>query len=121
MEQAELTALLTAQGLRMVDEIGPLATTGEVAAAVSRLRGAGHSPDLVSAVVGQARLRTRAAAKFGPFADRMLFTRAGLEQATRLEIAARHAARFRDAGLTRVADLGCGIGGDEPRVVALGA
>ncbi|GAB2698510.1 hypothetical protein BKA24_000886 [Microbacterium marinum] len=112
MEQAELTALLTAQGLRMVDEIGPLATTGEVAAAVSRLRGAGHSPDLVAAVVGQAHLRTRAAAKFGPFADRMLFTRAGLEQATRLEIAARHAARFRDAGLTRVADLGCGIGGD---------
>jgi len=112
MEQAELTALLTAQGLRMVDEIGPLATTGDVAAAVSRLRGAGHSPDLVSAVVGQANLRVRAAAKFGPFADRMLFTRAGLEQATRLEIAARHAARFRDAGLTRVADLGCGIGGD---------
>ncbi|WP_405371771.1 MULTISPECIES: THUMP-like domain-containing protein [unclassified Microbacterium] len=112
MEQAELTALLTAEGLRMIDEVGPLAGATEVAAAVSRLRAAGHSPDLVSAVVGQAHLRVRAAPKFGPFADRMLFTRAGLEQATRLEIAARHAGRFRAAGLTRVADLGCGIGGD---------
>ncbi len=59
----------------------------DVARTVSRLRAAGHSPDLVSAVVGQARLRTRARAKFGDFAERMLFTRAGLEQATRLSIA----------------------------------
>ncbi|MEI2269228.1 class I SAM-dependent methyltransferase [Microbacterium sp. No. 7] len=120
MEQAELTALLTAQGLRMVDEVGPLASTTEVAAAVSRLRAAGHSPDLVSAVVGQAHLRVRAAAKFGPFADRMLFTRAGLEQATRLEVAARHAGRFRDAGAHRVADLGCGIGGDALGLAGIG-
>ncbi|MFJ6677495.1 SAM-dependent methyltransferase [Microbacterium sp. NPDC091382] len=120
MEQAELTALLTPQGLRMVDEVGPLASTTEVAAAVSRLRAAGHSPDLVSAVVGQAHLRVRAAAKFGPFADRMLFTRAGLEQATRLEVAARHAGRFRDAGVHRVADLGCGIGGDALGMAGIG-
>ncbi|WP_065570883.1 class I SAM-dependent methyltransferase [Microbacterium oleivorans] len=120
MEQAELTALLTAEGLRMVDEVGPLASTAEVAGAVSRLRAAGHSPDLVSAVVGQAHLRVRAVAKFGPFADRMLFTRAGLEQATRLEVAARHAGRFRDAGVQRVADLGCGIGGDALGMAGLG-
>ena len=50
----------------------------------------------------------------------MLFTRAGLEQATRLPVAARHAARFRDAGFTRVADLGCGIGGDALGLAALG-
>ncbi|AZS44812.1 hypothetical protein BWL13_02409 [Microbacterium oleivorans] len=120
MEQAELTALLTPQGLRMVDEVGPLASTTEVAAAVSRLRAGGHSPDLVSAVVGQAHLRVRAAGKFGPFADRMLFTRAGLEQATRLEVAARHAGRFRDSGAHRVADLGCGIGGDALGMAGLG-
>lgn len=112
MEHAELTTLLTAESLRLIDEVGPLTSSAEVAAAVSRLRAAGHSPDTVSAVVGQARLRTRAEAKFGPFAARMLFTRAGLEQATRLSIAARHAGRFRDAGVTRIADLGCGIGGD---------
>jgi hypothetical protein len=108
---SELRALLTPEGLQLLDETR---ATGirDVARAVSRLRAAGHSADLVSAVVGQARLRERAAVKFGPFAEQMLFTRAGLEQATRLEIAARHAGRFRDAGLGSVADLGCGIGGD---------
>lgn len=62
--------------------------------------------------MGQARLRAKAKGKFGDFASRMLFTRAGLEQATRLGVAARHAQRLRRAGITRVADLGCGIGGD---------
>ncbi|WP_315637389.1 THUMP-like domain-containing protein [Microbacterium meiriae (nom. nud.)] len=112
MEMSELRALLTPAGLELLDALGPVTSTAEAAAAVSRLRAAGHSPALVSAVVGQAHLRARAAAKFGPFAARMLFTRAGLEQATRLGVAARHAQRIRRAGLTSVADLGCGIGGD---------
>lgn len=120
MEQAELTALLTPEGLRLLDETDAAESSSDVAAAVSRLRSAGHSPDLVSAVIGQARLRAKARAKFGTFADRMLFTRAGLEQATRLEVAARHAGRFRDAGVTRVADLGCGIGGDALGIAGIG-
>lgn len=120
MELAELTALLTPEGLRLVDELGAIDSTDGVASAVSRLRASGLSPDLVSAAVGQARLRTRARAKFGEFADRMLFTRAGLEQATRLEVGARHAGRFRDAGIRRVADLGCGIGGDSLAFAGLG-
>ncbi|WP_434810593.1 class I SAM-dependent methyltransferase [Microbacterium sp. bgisy189] len=120
MDSRELAALLTAEGLRLVDEVGPVEQTADVAAIVSRLRRDGHSPDLVSAVVTQARLRTRAASKFGPFAARMLFTRAGLEQATRLEVAARHAVRFRDAGMRKVADLGCGIGGDAMGLAGLG-
>ncbi|WP_295789440.1 THUMP-like domain-containing protein [uncultured Microbacterium sp.] len=120
MDTAELTALLTPEGLRLIDEVGPIASTDDAARAVSRLRAGGHSPALVSAVVGQARLRVRAASKFGAFAGRMLFTRAGLEQATRLPIAARHAGRFRDAGLERVADLGCGIGGDALGLAGLG-
>ncbi|KKX98838.1 class I SAM-dependent methyltransferase [Microbacterium sp. Ag1] len=112
MEMSELRALLTPEGLELLDTTGPIESTTEVARAVSRLRAAGHSPDLVSAVVGQAHLRSRAATKFGPFAARMLFTKAGLEQATRLGVAARHAQRIRQSGFTRVADLGCGIGGD---------
>ncbi|MCR2793583.1 SAM-dependent methyltransferase [Microbacterium sp. zg.Y625] len=120
MELAELTALLTPEGLRLLDATGGIRTTDEAAAAVSRLRAAGHSPELVAAVVGQARLRVKAEAKFGEFAERMLFTRAGLEQATRLSVAARHAVRFRDAGFSRVADLGCGIGGDALGLAALG-
>src|SRR6478609_2418188 len=117
---AELTALLTPEGLRLLDAQDPIETTTDAASAVSRLRKQGHSPDLVSAVVTQARLRSRARTKFGEFAGRMLFTRAGLEQATRLPIAGRHAARFRDAGMTSVADLGCGIGGDALGLAALG-
>ena len=109
---SELRALLTPAGLELLDAVGSIDSTADVARAVSRLRAAGHEPELVSAVVGQAHLRSKAAAKFGPFAGRMLFTRAGLEQATRLGVAARHAQRIRRAGLTRVADLGCGIGGD---------
>ncbi len=109
---AELEALLTPDGLRLLDELPPIESTTDVAAAVSRLRRAGHSPELVSAAVGQARLRVRARAKFGEFAERMLFTRAGLEQATRMPVAAVHAGRFRRAGVQRIADLGCGIGGD---------
>lgn len=109
---SELTALLTREGLALLDETGSVESSADVARSVSRLRAAGHSPDLVSAVVGQARLRVKARPKFGEFADRMLFTRAGLEQATRLSVATMHAIRLRRAGITRVADLGCGIGGD---------
>ncbi|WP_230104083.1 class I SAM-dependent methyltransferase [Microbacterium sp. Bi121] len=112
MEMSELTALLTPEGLRLLDEVGTISTTSEVAQTVSRLRAAGRSPDLVSAVVGQAHLRAKGFAKFGAFAERMLFTRSGLEQATRLGVAARHAGRMRRAGIESVADLGCGIGGD---------
>ncbi|MFJ4044485.1 SAM-dependent methyltransferase [Microbacterium sp. NPDC089987] len=112
MEMSELTALLTREGLALLDQVGAVESAADVARAVSRLRVAGHSPDLVSAVVGQARLRVKARAKFGEFGDRMLFTRAGLEQATRLNVATMHAVRLRRAGITRVSDLGCGIGGD---------
>ena len=120
MLMSELTALLTPEGLRLLDSLPPVASTDDVAREVTRLRAAGHSPDLVSAVVGQARLRTRAVAKFGEFAGSMLFTQAGLEQATRLPVAALHAGRFRDAGATRVVDLGCGIGGDALAFAGLG-
>jgi hypothetical protein len=68
--------------------------------------------ELAAAALTQAELRRRAGTKFGPAADTMFFTRDGLEQATRPEVAAHHAARFRSAGATRVVDLGCGIGTD---------
>ncbi|WP_432806458.1 THUMP-like domain-containing protein [Microbacterium neungamense] len=117
---SELSALLTREGLALLDELGPVGSASDVARAVSRLRAAGHSPDLVSAVVGQAHLRVKARDKFGEFAERMLFTRAGLEQATRLGVAALHAVRMRQAGIARVADLGCGIGGDSLAFAAAG-
>ncbi|MBF0673244.1 MAG: SAM-dependent methyltransferase [Salinibacterium sp.] len=119
MDSAELTHLLTPEGLRLLDSLPPYDSKGDVVRMVSELRGAGHPSALVAAVLTQARLRHRALAKFGPFAERMLFTEAGLEQATRLSVAARHAERFRTAGVTRVADLGCGIGADSLAMAAL--
>ena len=80
-------------------------------AAATRLRSR-FGPDLAAAALHQAALRRRAAAKFGADADAMFFTRAGLEQATRPEVADQHAARLVAAGARRVIDLGCGIGSD---------
>jgi len=116
----ELRALLTPEGLRLLDEVGTVAADADVVRTVSRLRAAGHSPELVAAVLTQARLRTRARARFHEFADRMLFTPDGLEQATRLQVAAQHAGRYVRAGLASVADLGCGIGADAMAFASLG-
>jgi SAM-dependent methyltransferase len=119
MERAELVELLTPEGLTLLDQVAGADAGDDVVATVSRLRAAGHSPSLVATVLTQARLRLKAQAKFGTFASRMLFTEAGLEQATRLRVAALHAGRFGAAGLTRIADLGCGIGGDAMAFAAL--
>src|SRR5690606_29083937 len=120
MEHAELDALLTPEAMTLLDELDPVETTNDVARVVSRLRAAGLGPDLVSAVVGQSRLRHRASAKFGEFAHHMLFTRAGLAQATRMSVSAHHAGRFARASIGSVADLGCGIGGDSLAFASLG-
>ncbi|HWD61112.1 MAG TPA: class I SAM-dependent methyltransferase [Humibacter sp.] len=119
MERTELVELLSPEGLGLLDSLPPYESSADVVRTVSALRKQGHPPGLVAAVLTQSKLRAKAAAKFGPFASRMLFTEAGLEQATRLSVAARHAARFAQAGLTRVADLGCGIGGDAMAMSAL--
>lgn len=84
------------------------------------LRASGVEAELAAAVVTQLALRQAARKKFGPVATHMVFTRDGLEQATRLVVAARHAQRFRASGATRVADLGCGIGGDALAIAGLG-
>ncbi|MEN0086556.1 MAG: SAM-dependent methyltransferase [Leifsonia sp.] len=119
MERSELVALLSPEGLRLLDSLPPYRSERDVLQLVSELRKQGHSPALVAAVLTQSKLRRKAQAKFGDFASQMLFTEAGLEQATRLPVAARHAGRFRAAGLRSVADLGCGIGGDALALAAL--
>ena len=51
----------------------------------------------------------------------MFFTRAGLEQATRPEVADHHASRFLRAGVHKVVDLACGrIGSDSIAFVRAG-
>lgn len=111
MDLEAIGALLTPEGWALLESL-PGYDESQAIALGERLRREGHPPALVSAALTQARLRARARAKFGPFATGMLFTPEGLEQATRLSVAARHAQRFHVAGITRVADLGCGIGSD---------
>src|SRR5690606_14464221 len=110
MDASELVELLSADGLNLLDSLPPFDSKADIVNTVARLRADGHSPGLVAAALTRWGLRARAEAKFGPFASRMLFTAAGLEQATRLSVASLHAGRFHSAGVTRVADLGCGIG-----------
>ncbi|MFC5721789.1 methyltransferase domain-containing protein [Streptomyces gamaensis] len=106
-----LAPLLTDEGRRLLEELRTYDPAHELALA-TRLRRE-HPAELVSAALGQARLRQRAVAKFGEHdAYRMYFTPNGVEQATRAPVAAYRAERFRALGVRRVADLCCGIGGD---------
>ncbi|WP_109473171.1 THUMP-like domain-containing protein [Ornithinimicrobium cavernae] len=86
----------------------------------TRLRADGHDPTLVAALLTQSRLRARGRVKFGDRVDRMLLTPDGVEQATRWQLAQRHAARFAAAGVETVWDLGCGLGGDALALSAAG-
>ncbi len=113
-----ISPLLTVDGWELLSSLGPYSDAGSLKLNET-LRKAGHSPELVAAALTQSRLRARAEAKFGEFASQMLFTQAGLEQATRLGIAALHAQRFTTAGITSVADLGCGIGADSLAMASL--
>lgn len=81
-------------------------STGQVAG--FRKRFGDRTPVLLT----QMALRQRARGKFGDLAERMLFTRDGLEQATRPAVARHRAQRLRAAGVRRILDLGCGIGAD---------
>jgi hypothetical protein len=113
-----ISTLLTQDGWALLESL-PSYDESTTLALAEQLHRAGHPPELVSAALTQSRLRAAARSKFGPFADGMLFTPAGLEQATRLPVAARHAQRYAQAGITRVADLGCGIGADSMALAGL--
>ncbi len=75
---------------------------------IDRLRGR-YAPELVRLAITQSALRHRAKPKFSR-ADEMLFTAAGLEQASSERMARHHAARY-DA-FAPIRDLCCGLGGD---------
>ena len=114
-------ALLTPEGqARLAAAESALASGNDTLRVGADLRKAGAAPDEVAAVLTQADLRRRAVAKFGDRAGSLLFTQAGLEQATRAPIAALHAARFAEAGCHAVADLGCGLGAESLALVSAG-
>lgn len=118
VDPAGVRALLTPEGWHLLASL-PEYDEGSAMALGERLRAQGHDPALVAAALTQSRLRRKARDKLGPFADGMLLTADGLEQATRLRVAAHHARRYVDAGCPRVADLGCGLGSDAMALAGL--
>lgn len=119
MDMAALEILMTERGQALLAALPPYSPDTALTL-TTQLRGTGLAANLVAEILTQSRLRARARAKFAHFTDHMLFTPAGLEQATRLPIAARHADRLRKAGVKHVADMTCGIGGDAMAMAALG-
>lgn len=71
-----------------------------------------HPAEVVTAAMTQARLATRAGIRFGDLAHALWWTAEGLEQASRPELARRHASRLAEQGVRRVADLCCSLGFD---------
>lgn len=117
--EEDVAPLLRPEGWALLQQLPPYDASAALALG-ARLRAAGTPAPVVAAAQTQSRLRAQARDKLGPFADDMLFTADGLEQATRLPVAARHADRLRRAGATRVADLGCGIGVDALAMAGMG-
>ncbi|GAB2452510.1 class I SAM-dependent methyltransferase [Xylanimonas ulmi] len=111
MDPATLSKLLSPDGWALLAALPPYDEKQAMALSM-RLRDQGVDPDLAAAALTQSRLRAKARAKLGDFADGMLFTPDGVEQATRLIVAALHARRYLAAGVTKVADLTCGVGAD---------
>ena len=118
MDLALLRQLTTGEGWGLLQSLPPY-DEDRALGLQQQLRSAGFDPDLVAAALNQSRLRARAVGKFGEFARGMVFTSDGLEQATRLQVGAQHAQRFRAAGIHTVHDLGCGIGADAMALAGL--
>ncbi|HEY8721007.1 class I SAM-dependent methyltransferase [Pengzhenrongella sp.] len=119
MDATGLAKLLSPDGWALLSALPPYEEARAMVLS-DRLRREGIDPELTAAALTQSRLRAKAHAKFDTFADGMLFTPAGLEQATRLTVAAHHARRYVAAGVTKVADLTCGIGADSMAFAGVG-
>ncbi len=108
-------ALLSPDGRELLDRLAGERVGPDRALELAQALRGHYPPDLVAAALTQQELRVAALAKFSR-AEEMLFTRAGLEQASS-EITSAHAAtRYPPDG--PVADLCCGIGGN---LIALGS
>ncbi|MBP6016270.1 MAG: hypothetical protein KA586_06070 [Candidatus Promineofilum sp.] len=120
MRPEELDFILSPAGRALIAE-----TVADSLSPAARLATASHlrdrvAPSLAAAVLEIALLRQRATPKFSR-ASQMYFTRDGLEQATAEPVADHRARRYAAAGFGRLADMGCGIGGDALALAAAGA
>jgi hypothetical protein len=108
-------ALLSPDGRELLDRLAGERVGPDRALELAQALRGRYPPDLVAAALTQQELRVAALAKFSR-AEEMLFTRAGLEQASSEITSAHAAARYQVDG--PVADLCCGIGGN---LIALGS
>jgi SAM-dependent methyltransferase len=113
--QAE--ALLSPAGTEVLALVAAARQAGEAPLATAARLRRDYPAELVAAATAQDELRQAARAKFSRAAT-MLFTRPGLEQASSEATSRHRAARLAKAAPGRLADLGCGIGGD---LIALAA
>jgi SAM-dependent methyltransferase len=110
MDAELLRRLASPEGSGVLREAGELERGEEHFLDVwTALQRAGAEKELARGALETVLLRTRAEKKFSR-AREMFFTREGLEQASAEPLSRHRATRFR--GLERIADLGCGIGGD---------
>ena len=109
------TGLLTPDGRELLDRLAGEQVGPDRALELAQALRGRYPPDLIAAALTQQELRVAALAKFSR-AEEMLFTRAGLEQASSETTSAHTAARYPADG--PVADLCCGIGGN---LITLGA
>lgn len=110
MDPAVARQLVSPEGVEILSAAGAEADPDSLGAA-DRLRRR-FPANLAAAALDQVWLRRRAIDKIGPAGAGMLWTRDGLEQATRGPVSAWRASRLRDAGVRRVVDLGCACGAD---------
>ncbi|MGV1004171.1 MAG: THUMP-like domain-containing protein [Candidatus Nanopelagicales bacterium] len=112
--------LATPAGRALIDSLRPWdeANSLRVLARIRCDPAWGEHPEVVAAAATQAQLRDRSVPRFGRAAA--WWTRAGLEQATRPELAVAHAARYSRAGIAELTDLCAGVGRDALAAAALG-
>jgi len=110
MDAELLRRLASPEGCGVLRMAGELARGEEHFLEVwTALQRAGAEKEFARGALETVLLRERAEKKFSR-AREMFFTREGLEQASAEPLSRHRAARFR--GQERIADLGCGIGGD---------
>lgn len=111
MQLEDFHFLLTEEGQRYLDELGesPVSADSHLQLATKLREQVGS--ERAHAVLETAMLRHRAREKFSQ-AEKMYFTRVGLQQATAEVVSDYRSRRYRESGSGHVADLGCGIGGD---------
>ena len=101
--------LLSGPGQELLDRLAGEDVTPDRSLQLAKSLRQTQPPELIAAALAQQALRRRGRAKFSR-ADAMLFTAAGLEQASSELTAGHSARRFRP--FPAVADLCCGIGGN---------